>query len=229
MIYTGQNGERAFGDDSLRHRACSRLVQPLASRLQRPEPNRGTPELESLLTRCRINARTTSNRGQFGHPMRMAVPLALNEREGSEQREPKALFRTSRTRFRAVHREYACGSMVETTFISNRLRRRLEFAVTPCKQTAERISNRRKSAISSCPQIGAHLPLGAAFLIANPRLEAHLNPSAPTNRSPLIANFCTFFRLGGKRLQAACTGGRKLPTMMHSRMKRRITKLTNGR
>ena len=82
-----------------------------SDRVTRRNSNRGTRELEPLLTRSRINTHASSNRGQFGHPRRMAVlseqrepkdllssysPPAstvvlftLNEREGSEQRESK--------------------------------------------------------------------------------------------------------------------------------------------
>jgi hypothetical protein len=51
-----------------------------------------------------------------------------------------------------------------------------------------------------------------------PRLGTHLNPCAASNQSLLIANFRVFFRSRNERLLAACTRGRKLPTMMSLRM-----------
>src|ERR1700730_7801567 len=60
------------------------------------------------------------------------------------------------------------------------------------------------------------------ILMANRRLETHLNPSVSTNRSPLIANFHVFFGPRDARLAAACTRASKLPTITGPPMKRRV-------
>jgi NAD(P)-dependent dehydrogenase (short-subunit alcohol dehydrogenase family) len=60
---------------------------------------------------------------------------------------------------------------------SNRSCRRLEFGVTPCKQTAASVSNRRKSAIYFFPQNTLPVPVENAFLIdRGRRLEIELTP-----------------------------------------------------
>ena len=89
---------------------------------------------------------------------------------------------------------------------SNRLRCRLEFALTACKQMTASISNRRKSATFSCPHICVHLepvtgplvqPPASGLQLQEPNrqlsgLESTLTPAISPRGPFLIANFASF-------------------------------------
>ena len=194
----------------------ARRIAPLGGSVGDPSPrtsNRGTSELESPLTRFRINTRASSNRGQFGHPMRMAVlseqrepkdllssyspparivvlltlndgeGFTLNEREGSEQREPKDLFRNCDPLFFASHRPIGTLSSGHDGICPER------SALFACRM----VSRNRGSRAETCPKSGfstpeaaRRMPLFPAFLIDTAcQLEINLTP-AKSARIPFL-------------------------------------------
>ena len=143
---------------------CSHIIQPLASSLQLQEPNRGTPELESLLTCSRINAPAPSNRGQIDDPTRIVVL--------SEQREPKDLSRKFDPLFFASRRLIGMPSSGHD-------------GTCPERSRGSRAESRPKSRVST-PEAARRLPLFSAFLIDTAcQLEMNLTPAIST-RIPFL-------------------------------------------
>ena len=115
-----------------------------SDRVARITSNRGTRELETLLTLFRINTPASPNRGQFDDPTRIVVL--------SEQREPKDPLRSHN------HLPLACPDAAQQRRAAPFLidtACRLEINLTPCGINTNSISNRRWIAgfshrISSC-------------------------------------------------------------------------------
>ena len=97
-------------------------------------------------------------------------------------RDERVHYRTSQ-----LAGEYCRRDEVSVRLNSNRLRCRLEFAVTSCKQTTAHVSNRRKSAIYSSTQNRLQVPLEDAFLIDRAcRLEIDLTSAKSVQSKFLI-------------------------------------------